>query len=290
MKIASAGDVVGVLMAVLIASRSLANLPTEMRSVYFNLVLLSNVDFPSAIIAARYSATVIFPIIDAIPLSPDPSSEEGIQPRYVLGWVCFDRVSFNYANNNNPSGAILRRLSLNFPGRRTTAIVGAAGSGKSTILSLIARLHDSQSGFIRLDDVDVKTLNLKWLRKQIGFVSKDSVLFRATIQQNVGHGLVGTKWETFSEVQKFLLVEKACRQVGADEFIKNLPSGYDTVVGDKSSSLSEGQKRLIIIARAIVADPAILLLDEPAAGLDTDSELQVQNALNDISFSGSSPF
>jgi len=199
-------------------------------------------------------------------------------------------VSFNYANNNNPSGAILRRLSLNFPGRRTTAIVGAAGSGKSTILSLIARLHDSQSGFIRLDDVDVKTLNLKWLRKQIGFVSKDSVLFRATIQQNVGHGLVGTKWETFSEVQKFLLVEKACRQVGADEFIKNLPSGYDTVVGDKSSSLSEGQKRLIIIARAIVADPAILLLDEPAAGLDTDSELQVQNALNDISFSGSSPF
>jgi len=243
-------------------------------------------NFSLAIIAARYSATVLFPVIDAIPPTANPSSGEGIKPKYVLGRISFDQVTFNYVNSPNPP--ILRDLSLKVLARRTTAIVGSPGSGKSTILSLIARLCDFHSGSIRLDDIDIKTLNLKWLRKQIGFVSKESVLFSATIQQNVGHGLIGTKWETFSEVQKFLLVEKACRQAGADEFIKSLPLGYNTVIGDGYITLSEGQKRLIIIARAIVADPAILLLDEPAAGLDGESELQVENVLKGVAFSGSS--
>ena len=158
--------------------------------------------------------------------------------------------------------------------------MGTSGSGKSTIVSLVERFYDPLSGVVKVDGVNLKELNVKWLRSQIGLVSQEPTLFSTTIKSNVAHGLIGTKYENTTEDEKFSLIKEACIKANCDEFISNMPLGYDTMVGERGFLISGGQKQRIAIARAIVSNPKILLLDEATSALDTQSEDIVQDALD----------
>ena len=188
---------------------------------------------------------------------------------------------FNYPSR--PDVPILKGISITFEAGKTAALVGASGSGKSTIISLVERFYDPLSGSVKLDGVPLRDLNLKWLRTQIGLVSQEPILFSTTIKENVAHGLVGSSYEDASEEEKFKLIKDACIKSNADGFITKLPNGYDTMVGERGFLLSGGQKQRVAIARAIVSDPRILLLDEATSALDTQSEGIVQDALDKAS-------
>jgi ATP-binding cassette subfamily B (MDR/TAP) protein 1 len=201
-----------------------------------------------------------------------------LRPEKVIGEINFENVKFSYPSR--PDVPILKGLTINFPAGKTAALVGASGSGKSTIVSLIERFYDPLSGSVKLDGVDLRELNIRWLRSQIGLVSQEPTLFATTIKGNVLHGLIGTPYENASEEEKFKLIQEACIKSNADGFITKLPQGYDTLVGERGFLLSGGQKQRIAIARAIVSDPRILLLDEATSALDTRSEGIVQDALD----------
>jgi len=223
------------------------------------------------------AAAKLFGTIDRVP-SIDSASEEGVKPNKVIGEITFENVDFNYPSR--PDVQVVKDLTLTFPAGKTTALVGASGSGKSTIISLVERFYDPLAGYVCLDGLDIRDLNLKWLRSQIGLVSQEPVLFSTTIRKNVEHGLVGTPHQNASPEEKLRLVREACIKANADGFISKLPSGYDTVVGERGFLLSGGQKQRVAIARAVVSDPRILLLDEATSALDTQSERVVQNALD----------
>ena len=230
-----------------------------------------------AISQACGAATKLFATIDRVPVI-DSASEKGIKSNKVIGEITFEDVNFNYPAR--PDVQVFKNLSLTFPAGKTTALVGASGSGKSTIISLIERFYDPLAGSVRLDGSDIRDLNLKWLRSQVGLVSQEPVLFSTTIRKNVEHGLVGTPHQNASPEEKLQLVMEACIKANADRFISKLPLGYDTVVGERGVLLSGGQKQRVAIARAVVSDPRILLLDEATSALDTKSEGVVQNALD----------
>lgn len=175
---------------------------------------------------------------------------------------------------------IVKDINITFTAGETAALVGASGSGKSTIISLIERFYDPLSGSVKLDGVDIRDLNVRWLRSQIGLVSQEPTLFATTIRGNIAHGLINTPYEHLSEEEKFKLIKEACIKANADGFINKLPNGYDTMVGERGFLLSGGQKQRVAIARAIVSDPRILLLDEATSALDTQSEGVVQDALD----------
>eukprot|EP00252_Welwitschia_mirabilis_P024843 TRINITY_DN7531_c0_g2_i1.p1 TRINITY_DN7531_c0_g2~~TRINITY_DN7531_c0_g2_i1.p1 ORF type:complete len:301 (+),score=64.83 TRINITY_DN7531_c0_g2_i1:85-903(+) len=153
------------------------------------------------------------------------------------------------------------------------AIVGSSGSGKSTVISLIERFYDPTSGQVLLDGYDIKSLDLKWLRTQIGLVSQEPALFATTIKENILYGKEGA---TMSEIVQ------AAKLSDAHAFISNLPDRYDTQVGERGIQLSGGQKQRIAIARAIVKNPSILLLDEATSALDAESEKSVQDAVDRV--------
>jgi ATP-binding cassette subfamily B (MDR/TAP) protein 1 len=168
---------------------------------------------------------------------------------------------------------------MDFKAGKSYALVGPSGSGKSTIVNLIERFYDPQEGSITLDGTDLKSLNLKWLRRQIGLVSQEPVLFGTTIRENVSYGLSSTAAITLPEEEKLKLIKEACVKANAHDFIMRLPKGYDTIVGERGFMLSGGQKQRVAIARAIVANPRVLLFDEATSALDTRSEEVVQDAL-----------
>ncbi|OSD02414.1 multidrug resistance protein 1 [Trametes coccinea BRFM310] len=258
---ANSGQIVNVIFAILIGSFSLALLAPEMQ----------------AITQARGAAAKLYEAIDRVP-SIDSASPDGLKPEKCIGEITLEHVDFNYPSR--PTVPIVKDLSITFPAGKTTALVGASGSGKSTIISLVERFYDPIRGVVKLDGVDLKDLNVKWLRSQIGLVSQEPTLFATTIKGNVAHGLINTPYENASEEEKFKLIKEACIKANADGFITKLPLGYDTMVGERGFLLSGGQKQRIAIARAIVSDPRILLLDEATSALDTQSEGIVQNALD----------
>jgi ATP-binding cassette subfamily B (MDR/TAP) protein 1 len=258
---ANAGAVVNVFLAILIGSFSLVMLGPEMQ----------------AITHARGAAAKLYETIDRVP-AIDSADPNGLKLEQVVGDITFENVNFNYPSR--PSVPVVRDLSITFPAGKTAALVGASGSGKSTIISLVERFYDPLDGVVKLDGVNLKDLNIKWLRTQIGLVSQEPTLFATTIKGNVAHGLIGTKYEHATEEQKFALIKEACVKANADGFISNMPLGYDTLVGERGFLMSGGQKQRIAIARAIVSDPRILLLDEATSALDTQSEGIVQDALD----------
>ncbi|KAF7978444.1 hypothetical protein HWV62_632 [Athelia sp. TMB] len=258
---ATPGSVVNVFLAILIGSFSLALLAPEMQ----------------AVTHARGAAAKLYETIDRVP-AIDSAAPGGLKPERVEGEIRLEGVSFSYPSR--PGVPIVKDLSIAFPAGRTAALVGASGSGKSTIVALVERFYDPLAGRVTLDGHDLKDLNLKWLRTQIGLVSQEPTLFATTIRANVAHGLIGTVHEHASPEAQFALIKEACVKANADGFIGNMPLGYDTLVGERGFLMSGGQKQRIAIARAIVGDPRVLLLDEATSALDTQSEGIVQDALD----------
>nr|GMC56990.1 ABC transporter B family member 19 [Ipomoea batatas] len=187
----------------------------------------------------------------------------------VQGNIEFKNVTFSYPSR--PDVIIFRNFSIFFPAGKTVAVVGGSGSGKSTVVSLIERFYDPSEGEILLDNVDIRTLQLSWLRDQIGLVNQEPALFATTILENI---LYGKPDATMVEV------EAATAAANAHSFISLLPNGYNTQVGERGVQLSGGQKQRIAIARAMLKNPKILLLDEATSALDAGSESIVQEALD----------
>lgn len=258
---ATAGVVVNVFMAILIGAISLVMLGPEAQ----------------AVANAQAAAAKLFATIDRVP-PIDSASDAGLRPKEVFGRITFEDVKFHYPSR--PDVPILKGLNIEFEAGKTAALVGASGSGKSTVVSLVERFYDPISGVVKLDGVNIKDLNVKWLRQQIGLVQQEPSLFATTIKGNVAHGLIGSRFEHLPEEEKFALIKEACVKSNADSFISKLPNGYETMVGERGFLLSGGQKQRIAIARAIVSDPRILLLDEATSALDTQSEGVVQDALD----------
>ncbi|XP_073272255.1 ABC transporter B family member 9-like [Primulina huaijiensis] len=217
------------------------------------------------------SAASIFQILDSQP-KIDSGSDEGTTLPSIRGDIELQHVSFRYPTR--PDIQIFKDLCLNIPSGETVALVGESGSGKSTVISLIERFYDPDSGEIFLDGVDIRRFKLYWLRQQMGLVSQEPVLFNDTIRANIAYGKQ-------SEVTEEEIIQ-ATKSANAHNFISGLPQGYETNVGERGVQLSGGQKQRIAIARAILKDPKILLLDEATSALDTESERIVQDALDKV--------
>jgi ATP-binding cassette subfamily B (MDR/TAP) protein 1 len=226
---------------------------------------------------ATAAANKVFNTIER--LSPiDPETEEGEKPETFHGNIEFRNIRLIYPSR--PDTTVLDNFSLSIPNGKMIALVGASGSGKSTIFGLLERFYLPMAGQVFLDGNDTSKLNLKWLRRHMALVSQDPVLFSTTIYESIAHGLVGTEHEDAKETVKTELIEQAAKIANAYDFIMGLPQKFQTKVGERGNLLSGGQKQRIAIARAVVSDPKILLLDEATASLDTRSESAVQEALD----------
>ena len=208
----------------------------------------------------------------------DPSADDGLRLETVDGCIELRHVKHVYPSR--PEVVVMDDVSLVVPAGKTTALVGASGSGKSTVVGLVERFYDPVAGEVLLDGHDIGRLNLRWLRQQMSLVSQEPTLFGTTVYENIRHGLIGTPFEHAGPDKQRALIEQAARTANAHDFITALPYGYETTVGERGFLLSGGQKQRVAIARAVVGDPRILLLDEATSALDTKSEGVVQAALD----------
>ncbi|KAF6167205.1 hypothetical protein GIB67_029843 [Kingdonia uniflora] len=220
---------------------------------------------------AKSSAASIFGILDR-KSKIDPSDDSGITLENMKGEIELRHISFTYPTR--PDIPIFRDLSLVIHCGKTVALVGESGSGKSTVISLLQRFYDLDSGDITIDGVEIQKFQLRWLRQQMGLVSQEPVLFNDTIRANIAYGKEGPATEAE--------IIAASELANAHKFISSLAQGYDTVVGERGVQLSGGQKQRVAIARAIVKSPKILLLDEATSALDAESERVVQDALDKV--------
>ncbi|KAH7281015.1 hypothetical protein KP509_36G025500 [Ceratopteris richardii] len=195
----------------------------------------------------------------------------GMKLSRVLGHIELRNVTFSYPSR--PQISVLQEFSLKIPAGKVVAIVGGSGSGKSTIISLFERFYDPLKGEVLLDGHDIKDLHLRWLRDQLALVNQEPAIFATTVRENM---LYGKDEATMEDVAR------AAQISGADTFIKMLPNGYETQVGERGVQLSGGQKQRVAIARAMLKNPAILLLDEATSALDAESEKSVQEALDRV--------
>ncbi|XP_039267520.2 ATP-dependent translocase ABCB1-like [Styela clava] len=219
---------------------------------------------------AQVSAARMFKLFDSKPII-DAYSDKGHKPHTCKGNIEFKSVDFTYPTR--PDTLVLEGLDVSVPSGSTLALVGQSGCGKSTCIQLIERFYDVVEGGVMVDGSDVKTLNVAWMRQQMGIVSQEPVLFNISIKENI---LLGDKTRPYTDKE----VTAAAAGANIHEFISGLPEGYNTKAGAKGGQLSGGQKQRIAIARALLRKPTILLLDEATSALDTESEKIVQEALD----------
>jgi ABC-type multidrug transport system fused ATPase/permease subunit len=208
-------------------------------------------------------------VLQEEPGVPEPERPTPVVTTRPRGAVTFDRVSFGY----RPDRIVLPELDLRVPASQTVALVGATGAGKSTVAKLVARFYDPVSGAVLLDGVDLRELSSEDLRRSVVMVTQENFLFSGTITQNIAFGR--------PEATRAAVVA-AAEAIGADEFIRSLPDGYDTDVRKRGGRLSAGQRQLVAFARGFLADPAVLILDEATSSLDIPTERLVQRAMRTI--------
>ena len=213
------------------------------------------------------SAERVFALLDAEEQDPDP--EEPAHPAQVHGRVEFQNVSFSY----RPDVPLIENLSLTVEPGQTVAIVGPTGAGKTTLVNLLMRFYELNSGRIKLDGTDIATMSREDLRAKTGMVLQDAWLFGGTIAENIEYGNIGVSRETIIE---------AAQATHVDRFARTLPDGYESVIDDEGTNVSSGEKQLITIARAFIAEPAILILDEATSSVDTRTEVLIQRAMNSL--------
>ncbi len=204
-------------------------------------------------------------------LEAEPSVKESAAPKILSGFkknIRFSNIDFSYADT-----PILRNIDLDIGYGQMLAIVGPSGSGKSTLLDLVPRFYDPQNGRVLIDGIDIREFSLKSLRSQIGIVSQETMLFNDTIRANIAYGKPGASSQE---------IEAAAKKAHAHDFIINFPQGYDTVIGDRGARISGGERQRIAIARALLKDAPILILDEATSQLDSTSERIVQEALDQL--------
>ncbi|KAL4320282.1 hypothetical protein GQ457_18G001080 [Hibiscus cannabinus] len=221
---------------------------------------------------AAIAATRIFAGIDRIP-EIDGEDTKGIVLDTVQGDVEFEHIEFTYPSR--PNSMVLKDFNLKVEAGKTVALVGSSGSGKSTVIALLQRFYDVSNGVVKIDGVDMRTLQLQWIRGKMGIVSQEHALFGTSIKENIMFGKLDA---TVDEVVA------AAIAANAHDFIRQLPQGYETKIGECGALLSGGQKQRIAIARALIKKPVVLLLDEATSALDYESETLVQNALDQASF------
>jgi ATP-binding cassette subfamily B protein len=221
----------------------------------------------SSIIAALAGAERIFDILDTEPQVQDKPDAVALDK--IQGKVAFQSVDFSYT----PGNPVLQNVSLAAaPGERV-ALVGPTGAGKTTIVNVLTRFYDIEEGQIHIDDQEIRHVRQDGLRRQLGIVLQDTYLFSAPVMENIRYGrLDATDEEVYA----------AARLANADGFIVRLPDGYNTVLSERGSDLSQGQRQLLAIARAILANPRILILDEATSSVDTRTEKQIQEAVNNL--------
>lgn len=222
------------------------------------------------ILKRRKSLTSVFEIIDRVP-KIDPDDSSALKPPNVYGSIELKNVDFSYPTR--PEVLVLSNFSLKVNGGQTVAVVGVSGSGKSTIISLIERFYDPVAGQMLLDGRDLKSYNLRWLRNHLGLVQQEPIIFSTTIRENIIYAR-----HNASEAE----MKEAARIANAHHFISSFPHGYDTHVGMRGVDLSPGQKQRIAIARVILKNAPILLLDEASSSIESESSRVVQEALDTL--------
>ncbi|MFC5790503.1 ABC transporter ATP-binding protein [Agromyces tardus] len=254
-RVIDGGLAIGVLLATLLYTRRFFD-PMEDMAMFYN-------GYQSAASALEK----ISGVLEEQPSVPDPARPVDLWK--ADGTVRFERVEFAYT----PERVILPRFDLTIPAGQTVALVGSTGAGKSTLAKLIARFYDPSDGVVELDGVDLRQLHPKDLRRAIVMVTQEAYLFSGSVADNIA---LGKPDATFDEIVA------AARAVGAHEFIEGLPNGYDTDVNKRGGRVSAGQRQLISFARAFLADPAVLILDEATSSLDIPSERAVQEGLQSL--------
>ena len=216
---------------------------------------------------AMASGTRIFEVLDTKPEIADAPGAKEL--RSVRGEIRFEKVSHSYV----PEVWVLRDIDLHIKAGETVALVGLTGAGKTTVISLIARFYECTSGRITIDGHDVRQVTMQSLAKQIGMVLQDPYLFSATVRENIRYGRLDATDEE---------VERAAKTVGAHDFVMRRPQGYESILAERGGNLSVGQRQLLSFARALLADPRILILDEATANIDTHTEALIQRALGEL--------
>ncbi|KAG3110031.1 ABC transporter B family member 5 [Phytophthora idaei] len=224
-----------------------------------------------AVYSACAAAFDVFEVIKRPSMIDPTNDDQGKKLDHVSGDIDIDNVRFAYPSR--PEVEVCRGYSLRIKAGETVALVGPSGSGKSTVISLLERFYDPLDGSVKIDGEDVRSLNVKWLRQQVGLVGQEPVLFATSIMENIRHGRPGASDSD---------VVEAAKMANAFTFIMEFPEGFATEVGERGAQLSGGQKQRIAIARAIIKNPPILLLDEATSALDTESERIVQASLDGL--------
>ncbi len=225
--------------------------------------------------ATMASSERIFELLDTPVEVQDATTAREMPP--IRGDVDFERVSFHYSDDPTP---VLEEIDLHVSAGQTIAFVGETGAGKSTLVKLVSRFYDPTAGCVKIDGMDIRTVTQNSLRRQMGVVLQDPFLFSGTIRDNIGYGALDANDDAICT---------AARAVGAHEFIMSLEKGYNTLVGEGGAILSGGQRQLISFARALLADPRILILDEATSSVDTQTERVIQSALERL-FKGRTSF